>query len=179
MNTADAPTQDLVAKIRAGDSQALADLLSRYGSEVRGVAYMILRNDADADEVAEDTFVTAWLKIGSLRQPTAMRSWLLSIAARKAIGLRRARRPTFIDSLALSMTAPDPTTRFSEQHAVNRALGSLPQATRAAMTLHYVADMTVDQVANALGRSRNTVKSQLQDGLRQMRRSLGDGLRVR
>lgn len=117
-----------------------------------------------------DTVVTAWRQSGSIRHPEALRGWLLRVATRLSLSRRRRRRPM----VALAVhEQPYALPEDAERVALMDALGRLPPAMRAAVALHYLADLTVDEVATALGRSRNTVKAQLRVALQRLRTSLG------
>jgi RNA polymerase sigma-70 factor (ECF subfamily) len=149
-------------------------VLAEFGGRIQGVAYLIVGSHADAEEVVIDTLVTAWRKIGDLRDPAALSSWLLRIATRHALTRRRRIGAT----LALP---PDAAERLVgagpppiDGVALRDALATLPPRMRAAIVLHYYADLTVDGVAAALDRSPNTVKTQLREGLARLRSQLAD-----
>jgi RNA polymerase sigma-70 factor (ECF subfamily) len=165
----------LAADLRARRPRALEELLATFGREIQAVAYLILHSQPDAEEVVVDTMVTAWRRAETLREPAALRTWLLRIATRHALSRRRrAAAPSTPllpdDDRAVGALAPS-----IERVALLQALAQLPPQMRAAVALHYVADLTVDDVALALGRSRNTVKSQLRIGLERLRLLLDDG----
>jgi len=162
----------LAADLRARRPEAIEELLEGFGREIQGVAYLILRNHADAEEIVMDTLVTAWRKGHTLRDDTALRSWLLTIASRHALSRRRWRRdwqPLFD---AEQLTAPSIDGPSAERVAVAQAIDALPVQVRAAIALHHVAGLTVAETAAALGKSENTVKSQVRDGLARLRASL-------
>jgi RNA polymerase sigma-70 factor, ECF subfamily len=150
----------------------IEELLAAYGRQIHGVAYVVLRSAADAEEVVMDTLLTAWDKGGSLRAADALKPWLLRIATRHS--LSRLRRSREVDELASDPRATDPMARASDRLSLATAVGSLPPRMRAAIALHYYADLEVDAVARALGRSRNTVKSELRLALNRLRQSLAD-----
>ena len=165
----------LAADLRARRPGALEELLATFGREIQAVAYLVLHSQPDAEEVVIDTMVTAWRRGDTLRDPAALRTWLLRIATRHALSRRRrAAAPSTPllpdDDRVVGDTAPP-----LERVALLQALAELPPHMRAAVALHYVADLTVDDVALALGRSRNTVKSQLRIGLERLRVLLDDG----
>ena len=164
----------LAADLRARRPGALEELLATFGREIQAVAYLILHSQPDAEEVVVDTMVTAWRRADTLREPAALRTWLLRIATRRALSRRRAATPSTPllpdDDRIVGDTAPS-----IERVALLQALAELPPQMRAAMALHYMSDLTVDDVALALGRSRNTVKSQLRIGLERLRLLLDDG----
>ena len=164
----------LAADLRARRPGALEELLATFGREIQAVAYLILHSQPDAEEVVVDTMVTAWRRADTLREPAALRTWLLRIATRHALSRRRAAAPSTPllpdDDRIVGDTGPS-----IGRIALLQALAELPPQMRAAVALHYVADLTVDDVALALGRSRNTVKSQLRVGLERLRLLLDDG----
>ena len=70
--------------VRGGAPEALDVLLARFGDEVQSVAYLIVRDRLDAEDIMADTLITAWRKGRDLRDPAALRPWLLRIATNKA-----------------------------------------------------------------------------------------------
>lgn len=159
----------LVDDLRAGHPEAVERLLDRYGRLIQGVAFHILRSHPDAEEVVIDTMVSAWQRIASLREPAALRPWLLRIATRHALARRRTTRPQ-PESLAMTDPAgpgPDP-----ERIALAHALDALPPRMRAVLSLHYYAGLTVEETAAAIGVSPNTVKYHLKAGLAHLREAL-------
>lgn len=157
----------LVADIVAGDARALNELLARYGPEIRAVAFLIVQNDADAEEVLADTMVTAWRKAASVRDRRRFRPWLLRVATRAALTRRGPRvRQVPLDAAAMVQGADaDPTSRI----ALSDALAELPARMRAVVALRYVADLTVPDIARTLDRSENTINSQLREARHRLR----------
>lgn len=159
-----------VEALRRGEPQVLAELLSQFGREIQGVAYLILRNRADAEDVLMDTLLAALDRGSSLRDPAAMRPWLLKIAANQALSRqRRFRRVTW---LQLAPDLAGPALDTTEHVALIQGLATLPIRARAAVVLHYYADLPVADVAAVMGTSQNTVKSQLRSGLARLRELL-------
>src|SRR6478735_1789785 len=78
-----------VERLRQGEPQVLAELLEQHGREIQGVAYLILRNAADAEDVLMDTLLIALDRGSALRDAAAMRPWLLKIATNQALSRRR------------------------------------------------------------------------------------------
>jgi RNA polymerase sigma-70 factor (ECF subfamily) len=164
-----------VEALRRGEPQVLAELLAQHGREIQGVAYLILRNRADAEDVLMDTLLAALDRGSSLRDPSAMRQWLLKIATNQA--LSRRRRFGRVKWLELSPDTPGPAMDTTEHVALVQGLAALPMRSRAAVVLHYYADLPVAEVASVMGTSQNTVKSQLRTGLARLREVL-DGSAV-
>jgi RNA polymerase sigma-70 factor (ECF subfamily) len=162
--------EQLVDDLRARHPEALERLLDEYGRLLQAVAFHILRSHADAEEVVIDTMVTAWERIGSLRDPAALRPWLLRIAARH--GLARRRRAAPRHELLAETTAKTSDEADPDRIALAGALDDLPPRMRACLSLHYYAGLTVAETASVLGISSNTVKFHLKTGLERLREAL-------
>lgn len=164
--------RDLAARIRQREPDALDELLRLHGGELHAVAFLILRNEHDAEEAVADTLLAAWRKIETLRDSDRLRPWLLAIAARSALRQRRRFRPHVISLDAASML-PGETPSFAAELDFRDAINRLPPRMRAAIALHAVADLPVAEVAHALGTSENTVKAQLREARARLRVTLG------
>jgi RNA polymerase sigma factor (sigma-70 family) len=160
-----------IEALRGHRPEVLADLLDRYGREIQGVAYLVLRDRAAAEDVVVDTLLTALERGDQLRDPDRLRPWLLRIATNKALGVRRTSGRVVQLHVVPDRAAPrrDEDERLALLGCVDR----LAPRTRAAVVLRYYADMSVRDVAETLGTSENTVKTQLREALIQMRQSLG------
>ncbi len=162
---------DLVAR----RTEALDELLHEYGREIHAVAYLIVRDASDAEEVTADTLIAAWRKIHTLRDPQRLRSWLLQIAARQALRRRTRRSPLRSVPLDEAAELPSRHSKVSVDRIVlAEALDRLPPRMRAVVALHHVAGLSVPETAHAVGRSQNTVKSQLRDAMVKLRSELTD-----
>jgi RNA polymerase sigma-70 factor, ECF subfamily len=163
-----------VDALRRGSVDVLDVLLDEYGRELQRVAFLILHDAAAAEDVVADTLITALEQGASLRDAAALRPWLLRIAANHA--LQHRRRGVRIVQLDLLPEAADmgDQTDAADRAALWQGVVALPPRTRAAIVLHYYADLPVLDVAAALGVSANTVKSQLQSGLQHLRNALAE-----
>jgi RNA polymerase sigma-70 factor (ECF subfamily) len=161
----------LVEDLRAHKPEAIEELLAEHGRQIHAVAYLVLRSAADAEEVVMDTVMTAWDKAGSIRQADALRPWLLQIATRRSLSMARGRRPT--GSLEPGTGGwVDPIGPVANRLALASAVAALPVRMRAAIALRYYADLDLDAIARALGRSRNTVKTELRLALGRLRQQM-------
>ncbi len=119
-----------------------------------------------------DTLVSAWKHAGSLREDAALRTWLLRIATRHALSRRRRHRPTQpLEAL------PPIRARSADQPSLDRmivaeAMSDLPPQMRAAVVLRHFVGLSVPEVAQVMGKSVNTVKTHLRQGLRRLRSAL-------
>jgi RNA polymerase sigma-70 factor (ECF subfamily) len=155
------------------DAATLGEALEREGPILLAAARAIVFDDAEAHDLVQATFEIAIRRIDDLREPAALRAWLLAIQAREAFrARRRIRRILRLDSSLSEI--PSSATMSADVLAVREALRRLSPRVRAVVVLHHLIGLSVDEVANALGTSPNTVKSQLQTGLARLRRELDD-----
>lgn len=166
--TASPVTSDLWA-----DPIALGNALQREAPILLAAARAMTRDDREAEDLVQTTFELAVRHIARLREPAAFRSWLLTIQAREAFRVtRRLKRIVRLGPSVAELVVGDAGPDAS--HEVRDALLALPPRMRAAVVLHHMAGLRVSEVADALGTSENTVKSQLRVGLARLRESLGD-----
>jgi len=162
----------LAADLRARRPGVVADLLAEYGAAIGGVAYLIVRDAADAEEIVMDTIEAAWRQADKLRDDAALRSWLLRIATRHALTRRRRHRTTQPLEQAVSQPGPAWGEPSLDRLIIAEALSALPGRMRAAVALHHYAGLTVPETAQAMGTSENTIKTQLRDGMARLRLAL-------
>ena len=162
-----------VAALRRRRPEALEDLLATYGREIQAVAYLILRDRAAAEDVVVETLLTAYDKASSIRDENALRAWLLKVATNHALGLRRSGARVVPLRIVPERSGGEIERSATDRIALLEGVADLPAQIRAAIVLRYYADLSVDEVATALGKSPNTVKAQLQTGLDRLRLSFG------
>jgi len=163
-----------VEALRRGRPEVLADLLARYGRDMQAVAYLIVRDRSAAEDVVADSLLAALDHGHGLRDEAALRPWLLRIATNKALRHRqRAARVVelnVVDDIAAETRGPN----ADESMALWEAVRNLPPRMRAAVGLRYYLDLPVEQVAEILDVSPNTIKTQLKSALAHLRTALAD-----
>jgi RNA polymerase sigma factor (sigma-70 family) len=155
------------------DPVALGEALQREAPILLAAARAITLDDREAEDLVQTTFELALRNVRHLREPAALRAWLLTIQAREAFRVSRRLRRTIRLAPAVADATVAPAAG-SDDLAVRAALKTLPPRMRAAVVLHHMAGLKVTEVAAALGTSDNTVKSQLKVGLARLREVLGD-----
>jgi RNA polymerase sigma factor (sigma-70 family) len=164
-----------VEALRRHRPETLADLLTAYGRELQTVAYLILRDRGEAEDVVIETLLTAFERGGSIRDERALRAWLLRVATNKALGTRRKTgRLTRLDLTPEAAGPGDMASESSTRVVLLDGIAALPLQMRVAVVLRYYADLTVEEIAATLGKSPNTIKAQLQTALDRLRLNLGD-----
>lgn len=170
MDTAEA----IEAPAGSGTRDALVDELYGHGPMLLAAARVITLDNGEAEDLVQTTFEIALRHMDDLREPRAMRAWLLTIQTREAFRVvRRLRRLVSLDGRVGEIATQGPD--LAQRADVRRALSNLPRRTRAAIALHHLAGLTVAETARALGVSENTIKSQLRTGSIRLREELGDG----
>jgi RNA polymerase sigma-70 factor, ECF subfamily len=164
-----------VEALRRRRPETLAELLDAHGREIQSVAFLILRDRPLAEDVTIETLLTAFEKAGQIRDDAALRAWLLRVATNRALSIRRRSARVVDLTVVPDHAAPGDLASESADHvALLAGVADLPVQMRAAVVLRYYADLPVDEVARALGKSPNTIKAQLQTALDRLRRSLTD-----
>ena len=180
---ADRSDVDLVASLRDGDTDALAELSERHSPATYGLALHILADPSWAEEIAQDVMVRLWRK-PEMYDPARgeLRRWLLSVTHHAAIDGLRGRRGTARASNAgpdaldgLRVDAPEPPERTWQRlqaQSVREALRQLPAAQREALELAYYKGYSQSEIAQCTGQPLGTVKTRLRLGLRKLKDSL-------
>lgn len=147
----------LVGRAAMGDQQAFAQLVRPLASTLYAAARAILRDDEDARDCVQEAILKGWEKLPSLRERRYFATWLTRIAITTAINCGRRRRP----GAALPANLAAPSLSADERLDIRRAIDKLDPRTRVCVVLYYFEDMTVEQIARAVGIRQGTVKSRL------------------
>jgi RNA polymerase sigma-70 factor, ECF subfamily len=171
---AEVTDQVLVEQSKQGDPDAMAKLIRRhYGASVR-MANSILRNQPDAEDVAQMAYCRAFQKLHTFREEARFSTWITSIVVNLSLlHLRGRRRATLLSleepmnertKLFLTSREPTPeesTARHEIATAISRALAKLPDTLRTPYKLHAISGMPLVEVANELGLSLSATKSRI------------------
>jgi len=153
----------LVARAVEGDVDAYAALAERYYGSCARIARRMLRNDADAEDVVQETFLRAFRALGRFQQGREFRVWLFTILVnqcRTAATSRRRRETRFFnDELAIAQATDDrPTGVITETSAVAAAVDSLDPLLREAFLLKYVEGLEYAEMATITGAGISALK---------------------
>src|SRR5688500_3396536 len=151
----------LVTAIRAGSELAFNRLVDRHQQAVRTFLRRLLGNEADADDMAQETFLAAWTHARSFRGAASVRAWLCGIAWRKAKGAQRSwarQRSRDTEHHERLSAESGGAATMEDRVAVRRALQALPLEQRAVVTLCLVCGFSHSEAAGILGAPLGTVK---------------------
>lgn len=168
------PDRSLVERAGRGDPAAFRHLVERHQQRALALAWRLTGTRDDAEEVAQDAFVRAWRALPAFRGESAFGTWLHRIVTRVALdrraqGARRRRLEVGLDPAGLedaaARAAAGAPVPLEEDRITARAraalVAALSEAQRTAVTLHYLEDRPVLEVAQAMGVPENTVKTHL------------------
>ena len=162
----------LVARSQGGDLAAFNAIVERYQSQVLNVAWRVVGSRASAEDITQETFISAYRAMGKFRGGS-LRAWLFRIASNLGVDLLRSSKRRPEDSLDLSLESPSfqvaSRDESPEQAAIRGELGgeiqrailSLPDDQKLALLLIDVQGLSYDEAAEATGASIGTVKSRL------------------
>src|SRR5260370_6343078 len=168
---------EVVAAIVAGDPAGLAEAYDKYAVPLHSYCRSMLREPADAADAVQDTFLVATAKLHSLRDPAKLRAWLYAVARNEC--LRRLRAGHALSALEEAADLPTPgevgiaTERAELQELLRAAIDGLNPGERDVIELSLVGELDGDELADALGVSRNHAHAQLSRARSQLERSLG------
>ena len=157
----------LIDASRNGDRTAFAQIIERYHRAVYAVSFSSVRDRTLADDITQDTFVTAWRRFDDLRDATKLPAWLCGIARNLGRDARkRMRRETVGDPVEpIDTTTPyEALSEAESERLVAVALGQIPDVYREPLVLYYYEERSVDDVARSLGISTATTNKRLSRG---------------
>jgi RNA polymerase sigma-70 factor (ECF subfamily) len=168
---------ELVRRAMARDEAAVRAIIQANNRRLYRLARGILRHDAEAEDVVQETYVRAFTHLESFRGDSSLSTWLSRIAMNEALGrLRRARPNVDIDRLApgaleaqiiqfpLSAAVEDPEKSMAQreiQNVVEHAIDELPEAFRIVFITRVIEGMNVEETAELLDLRPETVKTRL------------------
>ncbi len=164
----------LIRSTLSGDDAAFSELVYKYQKSVHALAWRKIGDFQIAEEIAQDTFLQAYKKLASLKNPTQFAGWLYVIAANLCTDWKRRKRPIMksletdapgvLEKTSYEMYLEEQREKKAAEHRreiVRNLLDKLPESERTVVTLHYLGEMTSESISEFLGVSVNTIKSRL------------------
>jgi RNA polymerase sigma-70 factor (ECF subfamily) len=179
----EADERKLVIQAQGGDRNAFSELVRTHAQGVMRVVFRMCGDGQIAEDAAQETFIRAWANLASFRADASLRNWLYRIALNAATDmLRKERRILPGDADELQLTDPNPGPegvyeRSERTLLVQRAVQSLPDASRAVLVLKEYEGLSYHEIADALDIPIGTVMSRLNYARRLLKEKL-EGHRI-
>ena len=167
------PDPILLALAQQGEREALDRLLQLSQGSLHRYLAALLRDPAAADDVLQETLFRIARKLKWLSDPKVYRAWAFRIASREAHRHLRRRGFTVPIDDAPGAVASEPVAPVIDLQRLQGAVDALSPASRAVVTLHYLSELPLHEIAAVLEIPLGTVKSRLAYGLRQLRERMG------
>jgi RNA polymerase sigma-70 factor, ECF subfamily len=176
------PDQELVRDVRAGDRSAFTELMRRYQERVYWAARRIVGTHEEADDIAQETFIKAYLGLGDFRGDASFFTWVYRIAVnlslntvRKRQVLNYVRESAILRRVLPAEEGPDRAAEFHDlQTRLQDAVGRLPEKQRAVFVLRYYDELTYDEIAQILKTSVGGLKANYFHALKKIQEHLKD-----
>ena len=172
--------ETLVMLTLAGEQSAYEVLVIRYQKAVVASAITITKSHFMAEDAAQDAFVTAWMKLNTLQEPKKYGSWVCRIAKNCALNMISRYRSFLPFEVVNNLNITDDAEKnpaelyalSEERNEVNKSIDMLPEKVRQIIRLHYFDDLSIAEIADRMRISEGTVKRQLHDGRKRIRKEL-------
>jgi RNA polymerase sigma-70 factor (ECF subfamily) len=178
--------EELVRLAQDGDPDAFDEIVERHKGAVFRAALSALRNREDAEDVTQETFITAFRKLDTFRGESQLRTWLSRIAWNRSMDQRRRGRfrsflhldePEAVELPSLEAD-PERSTLASSTHArVRREIDRLPEKLRDTLLLAATGDLDYASIGEMLGVREGTVKSRVFEARAMVRQALAEAAR--
>jgi len=172
--------ETLVLLTLSGEQKAYEALVVRYQASVIAAANSVVKNQFMAEDSAQDAFVTAWMKLNTLAEPSKFAPWVRKIAKNCALNtIKRYRGIMPLDQLEnyeitnYQSASPEETYIDKESnYEIRQGLKKLPEKVKKIIQLYYFEGLSIFEIAKQMSISEGTVKWQLNDGRKRMRKEL-------
>ena len=165
----------LIREVLSGDDAAFSTLIRKYRKIVHAFVWRKIGDFHYAEEITQDTFLRAYRKLSSLRDPNRFDRWLNVIANRLCLNWIKRKKPEMqsLEEMSVEEIEESSYTHYVSEkqeteatecfyEIVKKLLEKLPETERTVMTLYYLGEMTTKEISRFLGVSVNTITSQLQ-----------------
>ncbi|MGG7464926.1 MULTISPECIES: RNA polymerase sigma factor [unclassified Plantibacter] len=161
-----ASDRTLVERCIDGDTRAFETLITRYGRMMKAYAVRLTGSPADADDVVQESLISAWKRIDTLADGDLVKSWLMRIVSRRAIDLMRQRRDAdSTDDVMIESPERDGPERRAEASsqldALSASLDRLPEGQRQSWVLREIGGYSYEEIAEQLGQTTASVRGNL------------------
>ncbi|RDI37516.1 RNA polymerase sigma factor SigW [Falsibacillus pallidus] len=177
-----------IKQVIKGDQNAFSEIVELYKDKVYQVCYRILGNRHEAEDIAQEAFIRAYINIESFNQSRKFSTWLYRIATNLCIDRIRKKKPDYY--LDAEVSGTDGLTMYSQVAAdvalpeeklekmelrdnVHKEILKLPQKYRTVIVLKYIEELSLNEISEILDLPLGTVKTRMHRGREALRKQLG------
>lgn len=157
--------EELIQRCRAGDQEAHFKLYKLYSRAMYNVGYRITGNEEDAEDVLQEAFISAFRNLNSYRGDSSFGSWVKKIVINKAINLLKKRKwEVMPENEEFDVPAAEPVPEYLPElqvETVRKAIVQLPDGYRSVLSLYLLEGYDHQEIAEIMGITESTSKSQL------------------
>jgi RNA polymerase sigma-70 factor, ECF subfamily len=183
----DALIKKRIKQVIKGDQDAFAEIVEIYSNSIFQLGYRMLGNRHEAEDIAQEAFIRAYVNIKSFNQDLKFSTWLFRIATNLCIDRIRKKKPDYYldaevsgtDGLTmysqLSSNAPLPETELESlelQESVQKEILKLPEKYRSVIVLKYIEELSLNEISEILDLPLGTVKTRIHRGREALRQQL-------
>jgi RNA polymerase sigma-70 factor (ECF subfamily) len=162
---------ELVAACAEGVQEAFRELLRRYRKSAMTLAYQMLGNGEDAEDIAQEAFVRVFQAVPKFRGESAFSTWLYRIVTNLCLGRMRRSRPTVpLEAVAEPGTADGPAQQVAEGMLTREVLAAMPPELRVVLLLREQEGLSYGEISKALDLPMGTVRSRLSKARKRFRK---------
>jgi RNA polymerase sigma-70 factor (ECF subfamily) len=188
-NTLAVGERNLVERAKSGDQSAFRAIMEQHNRRLYRVARAVMKDDTEAEDVVQETYLSAFSNLSNFRGDSSLATWLTRITLNEALGRRRKQRATVtLESVEIAQetsaqivhfptmnTETDPERSAAQRQIrklLERAMDALPEPFRLVFIMRDAEEMNIEETASHLGIRPETVKTRLHRARRLLRQSL-------
>jgi RNA polymerase sigma factor (sigma-70 family) len=164
----------IIERAIAGDEMAFASIVAAHNDDMARIAYLVSGSLEVAEDAVQAAWAIAWRRLGSLRDPTRLRAWLMSVAANEARQLGRGNRRRRVRELAVGSGGQSADTDQATLIDLANAVAALDLGDRTLIGLRYIAGLDSTEIGRELGLSASGVRVRLHRLMTRLRQELDD-----
>jgi RNA polymerase sigma factor (sigma-70 family) len=156
------PDLVIIDRVLAGEQKAYAEIVEKHKRYVFTIAFKVLQNRPEAEEAAQDAFIKAYHHLAGFNRQSKFSTWVYRIVFNTAISYKRKNKPFFqtIEQtvIAYSQEAEGVLEKTDKRYYLNQAMARLNEADRTALSLFYLEEFSLEEIAEITGMQANTIK---------------------
>jgi RNA polymerase sigma-70 factor, ECF subfamily len=179
----------LIQLSRTGDRRAFVELVELYSSKIHRLAYRMLHNKPDSEDIVQETFMRVYMNLNHYDESQKFSTWIYRIGRNVCIDLLRKKRPAasldaelsetdedynFYSKIASNESSPEHLVVQSEtEEQIHKSIHKLADKYKSVITLYYLQELSLQEISERLGLPVTTVKTRLHRGRELLRKKWG------